>query len=290
MRQVGFIGLGNIGAPMAERLHTGGFALTACDRDGRALDRFRALGVAITSDPAGCARADMVVLMVATDTQAREVALGLVDTIDPARPPMVAIMSTVLPDTVREIDTTLGPAGIRLIDAPVSGGAVRARDGALTIMVGGSAADLAAMRPVLDRLGTTVHHCGPLGSGALTKILNNLVGVTTHYLLAETMGLAQRFGMAPGDLAAIMEGSSGRTSGTRDWAATREVYRSNAASFDSMKALAAVTRKDLAHAVALARRAGVATPLLDAVAQAHGETPVESLFDMLRTLANETDR
>lgn len=287
MRRIGFIGLGNIGRPMVERLLDCGFDVLACDIDEGRLQALSERGARISRCAGDCAGEEMVIVMVASDAQLHQASLGsdgLLSAIDSARAPRVAVMSTVLPETVRNLAAPFGERGAQLVDAPVSGGAIRARDGRLTIMTGGRDADIEVMQPVLDRLGSTIHRCGPLGSGMLTKLLNNLVGVTNHYLLAETMLIARRYGMDQALLATVMEASSGRCSGTRDWAETRDLYRASAASLESLSALAAVTRKDLSHALELARQAGVLAPLLAAAAAAHGETPVEKLHDIFTGL------
>ncbi len=289
MRRIGFVGLGNIGRPMAERLKDRGFDILGCDIDPKALEALRRLGARVTGRTAECAGEDLIVMMVASDAQLEQACLGadgLIAAIDPARAPLLAVMSTVLPETVRSVARALAQSGVRVVDAPVSGGSLKARDGTLTIMAGGEADDLARARPVLEQLGQTIHHCGALGSGMLTKLINNLVGVTTHYLLAEAMTIAQKNGMNPATLAAVMESSSGRTSGTGDWSATENIYRYNAASRESFAAVVAVTRKDLAHAVELARTAGAATPMLDAVARAHADTPDDQLFAAFRALSS----
>src|SRR6185295_13522410 len=110
MKRVGFIGVGSMGGRMARRLHDAGYELTVCDREAATLSVFETLGVAIAPTPSACGGNDLVILMVANDAQLKEVMLapdGLVSGIDVAAPPLVAVMSTVLPETVREIANAL---------------------------------------------------------------------------------------------------------------------------------------------------------------------------------------
>lgn len=285
---VAIVGVGSIGRPMAERLLRTGVRVLACDRDPAARDAMAAAGAATTGRAADCAGAAMAILMVADDAQLEAAALGpggLAAGIDPAAPPLVALMSTVLPETARSVAAELAAAGARVIDAPVSGGSVRAGRGELTVMAGGGAADLEAMRPVLGRLATAIHHCGPLGAGAAAKIVNNLVGVTNLFLFSEAMALADRHGLDLPALAAAMEAGSGRNAGTRDWEERKALYRWNAGTPEAMRSLLAISRKDLGHAVALAQAAGVAAPMAEAAARALADFDGDAIRDRWLRLA-----
>jgi 3-hydroxyisobutyrate dehydrogenase len=273
---VALIGSGGIGGPMAQCLAGSGVELMVCDIDEAALEPFRTLGVRVTQRAADCAAADFVIAMVATDAQVRTVLLGdggLFDAIDAAAAPRVLIMSSVLPETVRRTAVLLATKNTALLDAPVSGGRVAALQGQLTIMVGGADADLAAARPLLGILGSNIVHCGPLGSGAAVKIINNIVGVTNMFLMTEAMVLAVELGMDVDKLAAIMEQSSGRNLATRDYPAHKALYRLNTQSPETLKALLDICRKDLALAQSLAGSAGLSLPLVEAVKAALDQTP-----------------
>src|SRR5690606_19184707 len=132
--------VGNIGGPMAERLMRSGFDLCVCDRSDAARSHFAKIGARIADRPADCAQEEMVVFMVANEAQLEEAALGadgLAAGVDPAAPPLVAIMSTIMPEAARAIAAKLESRNLRVVDAPVSGGAVRAAKGQLSIMIGG---------------------------------------------------------------------------------------------------------------------------------------------------------
>jgi 3-hydroxyisobutyrate dehydrogenase-like beta-hydroxyacid dehydrogenase len=288
MGEIGIIGAGNIGGPIAARLAECGHRVTVCDRDAAARAAAGRLGIAAGERPAACAGAAIVLVLVADDRQVEAVLAGpsgLVGAIDPARPPLVAVMSTVLPDTVRAVAAELAQKGVRMLDAPVSGGAVRARQGQLTVMVGGDAADLAAARPVFDSIASTVHLCGAIGAGQTTKIVNNLVGVANLMLFSEAMSLAVRLGLDPASTAAVMEASSGRNAGTQDWRERQELLRTNSRSIKTVEGLMRIVRKDLALAVALARRAEMAAPVLDAVAAATDRIAAADILECWRGLS-----
>jgi 3-hydroxyisobutyrate dehydrogenase-like beta-hydroxyacid dehydrogenase len=269
MDQIGFIGVGSMGARMARRLHQAGYGLTVCDRNPAALREFENLGTAIADMPSACGGSDVVILMVANDAQLKEVVLapnGLLSGIDAGAPPLVAVMSTVLPETIRDIAEPLSRKKVTLLDAPVSGGLAGAEAGTLTIMAGGAQEDLERVRPILQDMGTTIFHCGELGSGQLTKIVNNMVGVTNLFLVAEVMMLAKRCGLEPERLAAIMDASSGRTAYTRDWAARQATYGAIAASPDRMQSHVDICRKDLNCALTLANDAHIRMRVFENIA------------------------
>ena len=274
--KVAFIGAGGIGGPMAECLAKKGFDLTVCDMREAALEPLRKLGAGVTQRVADCATADFVIVMVATDAQALAVVLGdagLLAAIDAAKPPRVIIMSSVLPATVREVAAALAVKNVPVLDAPVSGGRVSAANGQLTIMAGGSEADLAAARPLLEALGSNIVYCGPLGAGESVKIVNNILGVANMILMTEASRLALELGLDVDWLAGVMEKSSGRNFGTRDYASHKALYRLNTQSHETLKALLDVCRKDLALAQSLASSSKLSLPLLEAIKTALDATP-----------------
>lgn len=286
---VAFIGAGSIGGPMAERLLERGRTLLICDAAEKTRDSFAALGCAVTDDPGDCAGCGTIIFMVANDDQLRSAAARLTPRLDGQSAPLLLVMSTVLPETVTGFAAQLSASGARILDAPVSGGSVKARAGDLSIMVGGEETVMDEARPLLDDLATSVFHCGPLGSGEATKILNNLVGVTNLFLFSETMQIAKSLGMDLQALVNVMEASSGRNAGTRDWPARRKLFAWNSASLDASRSVVGVTRKDLHHALKLARRSAAATPILEAVVAAHDTTLPETILERWSRLAADGD-
>ena len=282
MEKIGFIGVGSIGSPMARCVIRAGFKVTICDKSPRAREEFKKEAFQVTDKPADCASQEMVIVMVASDDQVKEVMLGkdgLLNAVDPQRPPLLAIMSTIMPQTTQGLAPACAHKNIRLIDATVSGLPVVAEQGKLTIMVGGEPADLEAMRPVLKTMGENIFHTGPLGSGNVTKLVNNIVGVTNLFLSVEAMVVGKKYGMDLHKLAAIMETSSGRNFSTKDWDRGKATFGFFAQSMDLAKVLVDLSRKDLQHAQEMAKQVGLPCPLLDHIVDAVNHFTYEEIKD-----------
>ena len=295
MERIGFIGAGSIGTPMVKRLILSGYDVIVCDKRAEALEGFEEMGARITDRPSECASNDMVIVMVANDSQVKEVVSGpdgLLSAVDPKQPPLVAVMSTVLPDTIRGLTAQCQEKNVRIVDAPVSGFPTRAEQGTLTIMVGGEKADLDAMRPVFEVLGEDIFHTGTLGSGEITKLINNIICVTNIFLTVEVMLIGQKCGMDPYELAGIMETSSGRNFATKDWEAARPIFEKFSRTIDLSKVLVDLSRKDIEHAQELARNVGVECPLLDHIVQAIKNSQYDEIRErwgaMLRASRNSS--
>lgn len=213
--QVAFFGLGIMGTPMAACVAKAGFPLTVVDAaPGKAEAFAKEHGCSAEEDaPQAAAGADVVVLILPTSTQVREV----VDQIRPVlRPGVVVVdMTSGSPNVTREIAAELKPAGIALVDAPVSGGARRAVTGELAIMIGGEEADVAKVRPVLEAMGTALHVCGGVGAGQIVKAMNNLVYSAGALIAVEAMLIAQRAGVDPAVVVDVLNASTGGNGATR---------------------------------------------------------------------------
>ena len=280
LARIGFIGVGVMGAPIALRLARAGYPLTVCDANPAAVAPFTQYGAAVAANPAGCAGLDVVFILVLTDEQLTEVVLGadgLLAAIDPAAAPIVVVMSTVLPDTVRELGGRLATRNARLLDAPISGGLDGAQGGTLSLMVGGAAADLDEVRPILAVIGNRIAHCGAPGSGVTTKILNNLIGVANWLLMAETMALGARLNLDLDALTAAMDRGSGRNIATGNWMSRRALYATYAGDGALLAANNRICNKDLALALSLAERAGIALPITAGLASIVEGTPAGEL-------------
>ena len=207
IKSVAFIGAGNMGAPMARCALRAGYALTICDRNPAVRDAFAAQGVRTTADVADCAAADAIIVLLANDAQITEAMLGergLAQAIPAGHHPLVCMMSTTLPSTLRALEAPLAAAGACLLDAPISGGIVGAQDGTLTIMLGGSQKDVLRAQPLMQAMGKGIFHCGALGSAAVTKIINNMLCVTNMFLTAEAVELAAAHGVDFEHLAPVL--------------------------------------------------------------------------------------
>jgi 2-hydroxy-3-oxopropionate reductase len=195
--KVGFIGLGIMGGPMSSNLLRAGFDVIGFDVVPAALERLAAAGgTAAVSAGQAAAEADMVITMLPNHPQVEAVALGEGGVLDSAKPGTLYIdMSTIRPETSRRLAEAGAERGIRVLDAPVSGGEKGAIDGVLSIMVGGSEEDFAAAQPIFSVLGQTVVHVGPHGAGQTVKAANQLVVGGTYALVAEAIVLLEASGL-----------------------------------------------------------------------------------------------
>lgn len=196
--RAGFVGLGNIGLPMALRIVGGGFATSVLDLQHAAMARAAAAGaVRATSAAALAAAADVIGVCVRDDADVRAVVAGADGLLDGARPgTVIAVHSTIPPGTVRELGARAQARGVTVIDAPITGGAGGAEQGTLTYMVGGALEALDRCRPVFATSAARVVHCGPLGAGAATKLCNNLMLYLEFLAAREAAALAASAGVA----------------------------------------------------------------------------------------------
>ncbi|MDN2565738.1 NAD(P)-dependent oxidoreductase, partial [Aquibium sp. A9E412] len=213
---VAFIGLGMMGRPMAERLRAAGFDLRGVDTDLQSRQALAASGVRVFENArAAVAGCDIVVTMLPDGTVVREVVLGEGGVAACLKPgALVVDMSSSAPMSTRKLGALLLDRGLALVDAPVSGGVARARDGSLCIMAGGRDVDVARARPLLDAMGTTVIHAGPLGCGHAAKALNNYVSAAGLAAACEAMLIGEAFGVDPATLVDILNASTGRNNAT----------------------------------------------------------------------------
>jgi 3-hydroxyisobutyrate dehydrogenase len=271
MRNIGVIGVGSMGRPMAENLIKAGYTVTVCDIREEALAPFRAKGVAASARPGDLALTDLVIVMVGNDADVAEVTAGpggLLSAIDPDCPPLVAIMSSVLPRTITQAAQALGAKNAVAVDAPVSGGPVRAAEAAISIMAAGSDEVFEKLKPVFDALGRPVFRCGPVGSAAGVKIVNNILGVANMLLMNEAAHLATRLGIDLPFLTGVMEVSSGRSFASGNYPAYRDLLLANSDDPAVTSRLLAILRKDLKLASTLAESVDIGTPILHAVSKA----------------------
>ncbi len=295
--RIGIVGLGNMGAPMARRLAQGGFAV-------RAYDIRREIAAALSGEEAGieavtelgalgeaCGR---VITMLPDAAVVRQVVLGetgrasLAGSL--ARGSVVIDMSSSAPAATLALGEDLQALGIHLIDAPVSGGVPRARDGSLTIMAGGPPGSIESLAPVFACLGQ-VQRTGDLGSGHAMKALNNYVSAAGLLAVCEALIIARRFGLDPKVANEVLKSSTGRNNTTDRKVEAFMLNRS----FDSGFALA-LLRKDVGMAQDLAGELALDAPwlrackgLLDEAAGALGETAdhTEAFVFLERRLAGE---
>jgi 3-hydroxyisobutyrate dehydrogenase len=198
MARIGFIGLGNMGAPMAANLVKAGHQVTGYDLNTAALRALHRIGGHIAGSAADAARdAEVVITMLPAGEHVREVWLhqgGLIEAVKDAAPLLIDC-STIDVDSARAVTAAAEAAGLAMLDAPVSGGTTGAANGTLTFMVGGAEAAFARGLPILQGMGKNIFHAGGPGAGQAVKICNNMmlainmVGVAEGFLLAQKLGL-----------------------------------------------------------------------------------------------------
>ncbi|MER6957127.1 NAD(P)-dependent oxidoreductase [Streptomyces sp. NPDC000618] len=192
--RVGFIGLGSQGAPMARRIVGAGFETTLWARRPAALEPFADTPARSAGSIAELAAAsDLVCLCVVDDVDVEQVGAEVLSGLRPGG--IVAVHSTVHPDTCRRLAGRARAQGVQVLDAPVSGGGRAAAQGALLVLVGGDGAVLDTCRPVFETYGDPVVHLGPTGSGQLAKLLNNLLFTAQLGLAADVLEIGGRLGL-----------------------------------------------------------------------------------------------
>jgi 2-hydroxy-3-oxopropionate reductase len=198
--EVGFIGLGLMGRPMAMHLASAGHRLHLWARRPTSLGPFRDTSARLHLSPAEVARhAEAVFTMVADAADVAEVLLGHDGVAEGASPGLTAIdMSTIAPAAARNIGSRLAEKGIRFLDAPVSGGEAGAIDASLTIMVGGEPSVFESIRPLFDCLGKSVTLIGPIGAGQVAKACNQILTGVTVAAVAEALSFATASGVDAG--------------------------------------------------------------------------------------------
>ena len=263
MSTIAFIGLGIMGAPMAEHLLAAGHTVVGHNRSQPAIDRLVAAGGTGASSVAeAVANADVVITMVPDSPDVESVALGEDGIYAHAKDGAIHDdMSTIRPDVAAGLAEAGAAAGVRVIDAPVSGGEAGAKEAKLSIMVGGDADTFAEARPVLESLGTTIVHVGPAGSGQTVKAANQLIVAGHYQLLAEAIVFLRAYGVdATAALEVLGGGLAGSTVLTRKGASMlagdfRPGFRVD------------LHHKDMGIIVDSARAKGVTIPVGAALAQ-----------------------
>ena len=210
--RVGFIGLGSQGAPMARRIIEAGYPVTLWARRPATLEPFADTGAKTAGTPAELAAdVDLVCLCVTADADVEQVIAGEGVLGALAEGGVIAVHSTVHPDTCRRLAAEAATRGIRLIDAPVSGGGPAASAGRLLVMVGGDEPTVEFCRPVFASYGDPVVHLGPLGAGLVTKLLNNVLFTAHLGTAASLLSLGSSLGVDPALLAGVISHGSGNS-------------------------------------------------------------------------------
>ncbi len=260
---VAFLGLGTMGAAMAANLARAGFAVTAWNRTTDRAPELADLGVTRATTPTEAVAGAGIVVVCVSDTPDVEAVLfgtdGVVE--GAAAGTLVIDCSTIAPSGSWDFAARLGERGLRMIDAPVSGGSEGARNATLTIFVGGDAEDVERARPVLEALGRTITHVGPIGAGQAVKAVNQVILAGTYLGVAEGLVLATKAGL---DVEQVVEALGGGAA--QSWVLANRSGRM----IDNKYPLGfklALHRKDLLIALELAAQLGAVLPVSALAAQ-----------------------
>ncbi|HTO83875.1 MAG TPA: NAD(P)-binding domain-containing protein [Methylomirabilota bacterium] len=290
MDTIGFIGLGRMGRPMAANLRKKGFALVVHDVNPEPVRALEALGARAANGAAGVAQAsDVVITMLPSSVEVEATVLGPDGILANGRSGQIVLdMSTVEPQTTDRLAAAAAARGMTVVDAPVGRLAAHADRGESLFMVGGSEADFARVRPLLEAMGTTIHHCGKVGSGIRTKLVNNYLAIVSCQLNAEALALAQRFGLDLGKTLEVIHGTTATNGQLRINWPNKVLAGDTTAGFTIDLA-----HKDLSLIIAAAETAQVPVPVAAAAremftaarARGYGRADFSAVLDALCELA-----
>ena len=251
--RIGFLGMGAMGGPMAGRLAQSGFSVTGYDVSAARVEAAARSGVTSAKSPRHAAEgAEFVLSSLPNPAAVRSAYLGGDGAVPALRAGAVLVdMSTIDPGTWREVADAARARGAESLGAPVSGGPAEAGTGKLVFLIGGEAAVVERSRPVLETLGSEIHHLGPLGAGHTVKLVNNVMSMCNVAVAAEAMVLGVRAGMDPERLFEVLS-----TSGGRSHHFLKRFPKVLAGDFTPYFSIA-LSRKDLSLALQMAESLGV---------------------------------
>jgi 3-hydroxyisobutyrate dehydrogenase len=289
MERVAFIGLGTMGAAMAANVARAGFPLRAWNRTPGRADELGDLGVTMAATPAeATADAEIVVICVSDTPDVESVLFDPDGVADGARPDTLIVdCSTIAPSGSWDFAARLRERGLRMVDAPVSGGSEGAMKATLTIFVGGDERDVEHARPVLSAMGRTITHVGPIGAGQAVKAVNQVILAGAYLGVAEGVVLAMKAGL---DVRQVTEALGGGAA--QSWVLANRSERMIDNDYPLGFKLA-LHRKDLAIALELAHRVGAVLPVSAMAAQletglmarGHGDEDVSAVARAIRELS-----
>jgi 4-hydroxybutyrate dehydrogenase / sulfolactaldehyde 3-reductase len=256
--KVGFVGLGVMGLPMARNVLKGGHAVTASSRSAGPVEALVADGATAAKTPAEAAKgADMAVLMVPGPEEVDAVLFGT-DGVVAEMPAggLVLVMSTIDPNTAQRVEARLRAEGLRMLEAPVARPAQNAVDGTLAILAGGTREDLEAAHPLLACMGSDIVHCGPVGTAAAMKLVNNMLSNSMLIMTAEALALGRKAGLAVETMYSVLEGTAANSASLGR--IERQAVKSREFAPGFMVKLA---QKDLRLATTFASEVGARAPL-----------------------------
>jgi len=264
MTKVGFIGLGNMGMPMAQNLLKAAYEVTGFDLSAHATALLAANGGTSANSVAdACKAAEVVITMLPAGEQVRDVYLGADGVLASVAPATLLIdSSTIDVQTARDVAQAAQDKGLAMVDAPVSGGVTGAEAATLTFMVGGSDDAFERARPVLEKMGKTIVHAGGPGNGQAAKICNNMILGASMIVVCEAFLLAEKLGLDPQKLFDISSKSSGQCWSMTSYCPVPGPVPASPANRDYKAGFtAAMMLKDLKLAQTAARATHATTPL-----------------------------
>jgi 4-hydroxybutyrate dehydrogenase/sulfolactaldehyde 3-reductase len=290
MDLIGFIGLGKMGRPMAANLGRKGFALVVHDVSPQPVAELEKLGASPAASVADvAARADVVFTMLPDSAVVDEVIGGSRGVLEHIRPGSVIVdMSTIDPRVTDRLAAAAAAKGIGFADAPVGRLASHAERGESLFMVGASDEVFTRVKPLLEAMGTTIHHCGGVGTGMRTKLVNNFLAIVSCQLNAEAIALSQRFGLSLEKTLDVIHGTTA-TNGQLKMAWATKVFTGDVAPGFTID----LAHKDLSLIVDAANASKVPVSIA-AVAreaysaargQGHGDKDFSAMVDILCDLA-----
>jgi len=293
MARIGFIGLGNMGFPMAQNLLKAGHAISGFDIDGAARARLAAAGGTVASGiDAACENAEVVLTMLPSGKEVREVYLGQGGVLaSAAKGSLLVDCSTTDVESARAVAEAAALNDLAMVDAPVSGGIAGAQAATLTFMAGGSTSAFERAKPFLAAMGKTIVHAGPSGNGQVAKICNNMILGASMIVVAEAFLLAEKLGLDAQTLFDISSRSSGQCWSMTSYCPVPGPVPSSPANRNYQPGFtAAMMLKDLKLARAAATSTGVKTPMGAGacalyelfVEQGHAATDFSGIINMLR--------
>ena len=261
--RVGCIGLGNMGSGIAENVVGAGFEVAVFDVRPDAAQRFGPLGARVATSPMDVAvDADIVTVTVLNDAQVEDVLFGDLGATKSLHPgAVIVIHSTVSPETCRDVAARAMTQSVAVVDAPISGGENAAREGTLTLMIGGNAEAVATCGPVFESISALRFHVGDVGAGQVAKLVNNLMGIVNRIVVGEALTLARTADLREDVVLELVRSSSGNSWQVEHWADMQAIA---AQSTTGPAGMARMAEKDLGLAIQLAQSLGVQAPLLTA--------------------------
>lgn len=267
VRSVGYVGLGNMGKPIATNVVKAGFELTVFDIREEPLMDLAALDARVAGSPREvAAHSEMVELSLVDDAQVEAVSLGPDGLLSGAKPGMIiAIHSTIHPRTVKHVAEVARASGVRVVDATLSGGSSGARAHTLCYMVGGDAADVETCRPVFETSAGHIFHVGPVGMGAAIKLAQQVIICLNRLAAFEGMQLAEKAGVDLQVLQQIAHVTTAQSQVADNW--TQQYRRIEATDSTDAEGLAHLFWKGLCPALELGHDLGVPMPATALVQQ-----------------------